>query len=631
MCGFIGAISLRAGNMNPSVAAALPRMADAIYHRGPDAAGYEYFPGAALGHRRLSIIDRSGGQQPMCSESGRYWIIFNGEIYNHKIIRDKLMSKGVQFKTTCDTETIVQAYEMYGSDCVAMLEGMFSFAIYDKESHALFMARDRVGKKPLFYGEFDGHFLFGSEIKAFKPCPVWDGTLDWSGLEGYLSLGYYMGEHSVYKHVKKLEPGKWMKVVNGRVEIQSYWDIQEFDTDERSAEEIVAELDEIMGQAVGDRLESEVSLGAFLSSGIDSSLIVSYMAGILGNDILTATVGFGEKDHNELPGASLVSKRYGTNHFTKIISPNFDEVFDPIVKAFDEPFADDSAIPTYYVCQMAKEQVTVALSGDGGDEPFGGYDFRYVPHGVEDKFRKMLPGGMGRGLMRMMGGVWPRYRWLPRFLRLATIFENMGRSAAEAYYLDLCFVKPWDARKLMGVEGKRDPKLSPVYGDVSKHYLGCGSNDAMQRAMYADMKVYMPSMPLVKVDRMSMLHSLEVRSPLLDRRVVELAYKINSKMKIQQGQSKYLLRQLGQKRLPEELINLPKKGFSAPISQWLSDSHSQRFEDEVLSSGSEIGSLLDQNFVRRCFDSHCSGQINHSKLLWGVWVLERWLRLEKGS
>ncbi len=630
MCGFVGAIALKAGGLDPAVKASLPKMADAIMHRGPDGAGYEYFPGAALGHRRLSIIDRHGGAQPMCSQSGRYWIIFNGEIYNHKALRGKLEGRGIRFKTHCDTETIVQAYQVYGADCVAMLEGMFAFAIYDKVDHVLFMARDRVGKKPLFYGQFDGHILFASEIKAMRPCPLWDGQLDWSDLEGYLSLGYFVGENSVYKKIKKLDPGCWMRIQDGRITQKTYWDIREFDSDDRPVEQIVSELETVVADAVSDRLESEVSLGAFLSSGIDSSLIVSYMADVLGKNILTATVGFDEKGHDELPGAGLIAKRYQTNHHTQMISPDFDTIFDPIVKAFDEPFADDSAIPTYYVCQMAKQRVTVALSGDGGDEPFGGYDFRYVPHGAEDRIRRFLPVAL-RPAMGMIGRIWPSYPWLPRLLRLSTIFENLGTSRAQAYYLDLCFVKPWDARRLMGQEGKRDPTLSPVYNQVSKHYLACGSDDAMQCAMYADMKVYMPSMPLVKVDRMSMLHSLEVRCPLLDRRVIELAYRVSSKIKIQQGQSKYLLRQLGKKRLPQALLNLPKKGFSAPISRWLSHTHSQRFEEEVLCPSAAINSLLDQKFIRKCFADHRRGKFNHSKLLWGVWVLERWLQIEKGN
>lgn len=628
MCGIAGAVAIN-GELDPAIARALPMMTGAIAHRGPDGDGHHVSTRAALGHRRLAIIDVVSGAQPMTNEDGTVWIVFNGEVYNHHALRKELEAKGHVFRTRCDTEAILHAFEEFGPACAAKLEGMFAFAIHDQKTGELFMARDRLGKKPLFYAQLGGALHFSSEIKSLRQSPAWDDTIDATALQGFLNLGYILAPNSVYAHVKKLEPGHSLHLRDGRITIRQYWDVTEFDSDTRDEAAIVAELEELLRRAVHERLESDVPLGAFLSSGIDSGLVVSFMSEVLGANILTATVGFGQKTHNEVPGAALVAKRFNTRHETEIIEPQLDEVFDSIVGAFDEPFADDSAIPTYYVSQMARRHVTVALSGDGGDESFGGYDFRYVPHAWECRLRSLLPGRPGRALMRWLGAHWPRGSSLPKALRLSTIFENLGREAEEAYYFDMCFIKPVDVQLLLGRDPTRDPRDSPVYERVVTPYRRCPSSSPLQKAQYGDLKTYLPNMPLVKVDRMSMLHSLEIRCPLLDRRVVEFAFRVPTRTKLPKLQPKHLLKQLGRRRLPGELLTLPKQGFSAPIGQWIKGEFAERYRDEVLSPNSKVSTWLHRDCLVRFFEEHRRGAVSRPWPLWTAWALERWSRLSR--
>jgi asparagine synthase (glutamine-hydrolysing) len=500
---------------------------------------------------------------------------------------------------------------------------MFAFAVYDQTRAALFLARDRLGKKPLFFAELDGVLHFASEIKAMRHSPKWDGALDLSSLEGYLSLGYFPGPGTIYRRVQKLQPGHWLTVSSGRTEIRQYWDVERFDDDHRQEEVLLDDLEELLRDAVRTRLESEVPLGAFLSGGIDSGLVVSFMNGA-DRSPSTTTVGFGSPQHNELDAARLTATKFHTTHHEEIVEPELDEVFEPIVEAFDEPFADSSAIPTFYVSRAARRRVTVALSGDGGDETFGGYDFRYVPHALESRVRPWMPGGPGRRLARWLGAHWPRSYTLPRPLRIGNVLENLGRDPAAAYYADLCFLKPWETRALLGTAG-RDPLDSPVYDAVTAPYRRCPSTSAIQRAQYADLKVYLPNDPLVKVDRMSMAHGLEVRSPLLDRRIVEFAFRIPTERKLASLRAKHLLRALARRRLPAELVSLPKRGFTAPIGDWIAGIYRQNFQGEVLTLRSSVSTLIDTHRLRLSFDEHCRGQRDWSYLLWAAWVLERWL------
>jgi len=627
VCGICGVVSLD-GDLPPQVSSAITAMTDRLYHRGPDGGGYFYAPWAALGHRRLAIIDRAGGEQPMTNEDESAWIVFNGEIYNHHDVRRELELSGHRFRTRSDTEAIVHAYEQWGDQCVEHLDGMFAFAIVDVRRRRVLLARDRLGKKPLFYAMFGGVLHFASEIKAMKASPLWDGRVNLDSLEGYLSLGYFVAPASAYHHVSKLEPAHTLSIEGARIIDRKYWDVTAFDTDDRAHKALVNEIDARLAAAVGRRLESEVPIGAFLSGGIDSGLVVSYMAEALGNAPRTTSVGFDQHGHNELEPAGLTAAHFSTHHSTAVVQPKLEDVLDPIVRAFDEPFADPSAIPTFYVSQMARQHVTVALSGDGGDEAFGGYSWRYLPHALESKVRRFVPGEAGRKAAAWLGARWPRHRSFPRPLRLGNVLENLGRDPAGAYYADLCFLKPQDARALLGKTPTREPAESPVYDQVTRPYRECHSDSAVQRAQYADLKIYLPNDPLVKVDRMSMAHSLEIRCPLLDHRIIELAFRIPTATKMPNGRSKSLLRALGERRLPKKVVNLPKRGFTAPVGAWLANGYAEQFRGDVLGADARSRDLIDRDRIARLFKEHRAGAADHSFALWSVWMLERWARQE---
>ena len=624
MCGISGMFALN-GSLDPEVRLALPAINGALAHRGPDGDGFFNDTRVAFGHRRLAIIDRAGGQEPMANEDGSCWIVFNGEVYNHRSLRPLLEAKGHRFRTVSDTEVILHAYEEFGPACVERLEGMFAFAIFDGRQQQLFAARDRLGKKPFFYTVLDGTLHFASELPALTRSLKWRGDVDLTALEGYLSLGYFIAPSTIYRDVFKLLPGHWLRASGGCVETRQYWDVQEFDTDGRPDEELIADIDVTLRQAVHDRLESEVPLGAFLSGGIDSGLVVSYMAEALGDRLATVSVGFGDAGHNELEAAGIVGTHFQSRHHAAVIEPELDEVIGPVTSRLGEPLADSSAIPTWYVSRAARKHVTVALTGDGGDESFAGYDFRYVPHALEASVRNVMPDAMS-SVAAWLGMWWPRSPRLPKPLRVGTLAENLGRDPAAAYYSDLAFLKPADARSLMGLDPDRDPTRSPVYERVTEPYRRCPSTNAVQRAEYADLKVYMPNDPLVKVDRMSMAHGLEVRCPLLDRRVVELAFRIPATRKQQGTQGKTLLRSLARRRLPGKLWRLPKRGFTVPIGQWIAGPYQALFESEIFDRSSKIANHVDSAELRRRFIAHREGRASHGYTLWSAWVLERWLR-----
>jgi asparagine synthase (glutamine-hydrolysing) len=627
MCGISGIAALN-GRLDPALRNAIGPMTRALAHRGPD--GEETFADArvALGHRRLAIIDRAGGAQPMPNADRSCWIVFNGEIYNHRLLRRELEGRGYRFRTTSDTEAILHAYEEFGPACVDRLEGMFAFAIYDRTNQEVFIARDRLGKKPLFYATFGGALHFASEIKSLYQSPAWNGDLDPTALETYLTLGYILAPATVYQSVRKLEPGHWLLLRNGHVRIQKYWDVESFDDDPRGADVLAGQLDADLRAAVAERLESEVPLGAFLSGGIDSGLIVSFMAETLNRPVLTTSVGFGQGAHNELAAAALTARHCETAHYEETLEPVLDDVMDRVVTGFDEPFADASAIPTYYVSRMARRHVTVALSGDGGDEVFGGYWFRYTPHALECGARRLLPGSPGRAAARWLARRWPTGPRVPRALRLRTVLNNLATDPASAYFADLCSLAPDDARSLLGLTPAASMSGS-VYDQVTAPYNRCGSRDPIQRAQYADLKVYLPNDVLVKVDRMSMANSLEVRSPLLDRRIVEAAFRIPRAQKMPWLQPKHLLRQIARRRLPASLLALPKRGFDAPVGHWIAGPYAAAVRAELLSADSSLVGVVDRAIVARLLQAHVAGTANHSYVLWALWVLARWLRASR--
>jgi asparagine synthase (glutamine-hydrolysing) len=627
MCGISGVAALN-GRLDPGLRAAIGPMTRALAHRGPDGEAIFADAHVALGHRRLAIIDRAGGAQPMPNADRSRWIVFNGEIYNHRLLRRELEGRGYRFRTMSDTEAILHAYEEFGPSCVDRLEGMFAFAIYDCTTHDVFIARDRLGKKPLFYATLGGALHFASEMKSFYQSPAWNGDLDPAALETYLTLGYILAPATIYSSVRKLEPGHWLLMKNGVVRTGKYWDVEQFDDDGRSVEVLDENLQADLRAAVSERLESEVPLGAFLSGGLDSGLIVSLMSEALDRPVLTTSVGFGRGAHNELDAAAMTARHCQTAHHEETLDPVLDEVMDHVVTGFDEPFADASAIPTYYVSRMARRHVTVALSGDGGDEVFGGYWFRYTPHALECGARHFLPGSPGRAAARWLAGHWPSGPGVPRAMRLRTVFQNLSTDAATAYFADLCTLPPEASRSLLGLDAA-DPMSGSVYEQVTAPYRRCPSLDPVQRAQYADLKVYLPNDVLVKVDRMSMANSLEVRSPLLDRRIVEAAFRIPRSRKMPWLQPKYLLRRIAQRRLPAELLALPKRGFDAPVSHWIAGPYAAAVRAELLGADSMLVGVIDRTIVARLLEAHVVGTANHSSVLWALWVLARWLRISR--
>ena len=440
MCGIAGYVDF-AGHAPDQARLRVKRMTDAIAHRGPDGEGFYVDGKAALGHRRLAIIDVATGQQPMAAADGRVQIVFNGEIYNYLQLRADLEARGHRFRTNSDTEAIVVAYLEWGESCVERLHGMFAFAIWDTRSHELFLARDRVGKKPMYYFRRGSVVAFGSELKALRATGWCPDAIDPEAIDCYFSFGYIPAPKTVYQDVRKLRSARTLRISQTSEVERQYWNLEFREPAQRSLGEATEEFEALLDDAVRCRLMSEVPLGAFLSGGLDSSLVVSSMARVSDRSVITNSIGFEDREFNELSAARAIAEHLGTDHHEFMVQPRATDVLEKIAWHFDEPLADSSAIPTWYVCEMARRTVTVALSGDGGDEGFGGYTFRYLPHMFESRLRGFIPAALRAPLFGALGSLWPASARLPQPLRLKTIFENLATSDAEAYYRDLVWLR----------------------------------------------------------------------------------------------------------------------------------------------------------------------------------------------
>lgn len=617
MCGIAGIFDLKGQRAADPVL--LRRMTDSIAHRGPDDAGYLEEPGVGLGHRRLSIIDLSGGHQPIFNEDGSIAVVYNGEIYNFAELAQELAERGHRFRTRCDTEVIVHAYEEWGADCVTRFRGMFAFAVYDRAAQRLFLARDRLGIKPLFHAVTDdGFLLFGSELKALLAHPGLRREIDPLAVEDFLALGYVPETRCIYKGVSKLAPGHVLMAERGREPVtREYWDMQfspEAVTDEAAAAE---ELRHRLEEAVRIRLVAEVPLGAFLSGGVDSSAVVAMMARTQADPVNSCAISFGERDYDESRYAAMVAERYGANHRSRVVDPDDFDLVSMLPRIYDEPFADSSALPTWRVCEMARRHVTVALSGDGGDEVFAGYR-RYRWHRYEEHVRAFLPQAIRGPLFGTLGRLYPKMDWAPKPLRAKSTFEAVARSSADGYFHSVSVL----------TDGVR----LPLYTDAFRRELQ-GYNarevirDAMRRAptddplsmiQYADMKTYLPGDILTKVDRASMAHALEVRVPLLDHPFVEWTGSLPSALKLRGREGKYIFKKALEPLLPDDVLYRPKMGFAVPIGSWIRGPLRKRVETALLEGSLADCGMFDRSRIATMLERHASGVGEHGAAIWSL-------------
>ena len=624
MCGISGVFEYRSGEA-PS-RERLERMNESLVHRGPDD-GRVFLDGpVGLAHRRLSIIDVEGSPQPFCSEDGERCLVFNGEIYEFESLRRRLEERGHRFRSSGDTEVVLAAYEEYGPECVDHLRGMFAFAIWDRPKRRLFLARDRLGIKPLYVFDDGERIVFGSEIKAILAHGDLGVSLDPSAVADYFSFLYVPAPKSIFKQVRKLRPGHRMIVESDSApRVERYWEIRFAPDGSRSPESFAQELRERLDRAVAMRMVSDVPLGAFLSGGIDSSAVVSSMAAGSDSPIKTFAIGFDAEGFDERPYARQVAERYGCEHEEFSVRPDAMDVVTTLGHHFDEPFADSSAVPTWFVCKMARSQVTVALSGDGGDESFAGYYRRYLFERNEHRLRQKLPSWFRRWLLRPLALMYPKADWLPRPLRAKTVLTNLALSAPEAFFntMALCDERTRDA---LFAPGLRDSIKGYRSVDHFRQMMGrCQSDDPVSRAQFVDMHSFMVDDILTKVDRASMAVSLEVRVPLIDHEFMEFTATIPSDLKLRGGSGKWIFKEALRSRLGPEILDRKKKGFEIPIGSWFKADIKDYAREQILGGG-PLDELFDTQRVEKIWDEHQSGLRDWTHMLWAFLMFRQWAR-----
>jgi asparagine synthase (glutamine-hydrolysing) len=596
--------------------ALLRRMCDVIRHRGPDDEGSWVTDGVALGMRRLSIIDLSTGHQPIFNEDRSVWTVFNGEIYNYRELREELLSLGHSFYTSSDTEVIVHAYEQWGVDAIARLRGMFGIAVWDDRSKTLLVARDRIGIKPLYYAEVNGRLYFGSEIKSLLCAPDVPREIDLEALDHYLSFLYTPREGSIFRGIAKLPPGHVLLWRQGRLTVREYWRQPAIESFRGSEQDAVRQLRAVLTDAVRSHMMSDVPLGAFLSGGIDSSVVVGLMSEVSGARVKTFSIGFDDPAFDELPHARRVAEHFGTEHHEFVVKPDGVSILDELITHFDEPFADSSAIPTWYVSQMARRHVTVVLSGDGGDELFGGYH-RYLPHPRVVQFDRYSP----RALRRMAAMAAAN---LPHGVRGRNFLRHVSRDREGRYIDSIRFFSAEDKAALLSADVRRRVDTFDAEARLAQHFAAYRHLPWPSQMMHFDAETYLPEDVLVKVDRMSMAHSIESRVPLLDNDVIAFAATLPSHFKLKNGRRKHILKELASTLLPQDLVDRRKQGFSVPLGVWFRGNLRELFADTLLSSSSLSRGYFQASFVRRLVDEHVSGRRDHTLRLWQLVVFERW-------
>jgi asparagine synthase (glutamine-hydrolysing) len=626
MCGIVGIFDLTGqGTIDREL---LSRMNESQHHRGPDEGGLHTEPGLGFGHRRLSIIDLATGQQPLFSRDGRIVVTFNGEIYNFMEVRAELERLGYAFATHCDTEVIVYAWDAWGEACVDRFRGMFAFAVWDRGRRTLFLARDRLGVKPLYYAETsDGELLFASELKALTAHPRLPRRIEPQALEDYFAYGYVPEPRTIYQGVWKLPPAHRMTVRRGEAYApRSYWDVP-FALDSSITEATARdELVERLREAVRIRLVSEVPLGAFLSGGVDSSAVVAMMAGLSEEPVNTCSISFGDPAFNEARYAREVADRYRTRHRVEQVDPDDFSLVDALARLYDEPYADSSALPTYRVCELARRQVTVALSGDGGDEHLAGYR-RYRWHTYEERVRGLIPVAIRQPVFGLLGRVYPKLDWAPKVLRAKSTLEALARDSVEGYFHSVSVMGDPLRTRLFSDGFRRELQGYAASEVLRRHAVHSPTDHPLSFVQYLDIKTYLPGDILTKVDRASMAHALEVRNPFLDHRLVEWMSSLPPGLKLHGREGKYLLKKAMEPHLPHELMYRPKMGFSIPLAAWFRGPLRQRLRDSVLSPRMLGSGYFDERFLTRLVDDHQSGVNDHGASLWSLLMFDGFLSL----
>jgi asparagine synthase (glutamine-hydrolysing) len=597
-------------------------MNQTLSHRGPDDEGYHVEGSVGLGQRRLSIIDLSTGKQPIYNEDRSICIVFNGEIYNFKVLRDQLQQKDHIFTTNTDTEAIVHAYEEWGEKCLQELRGMFAFAIWDFRLEQLFLARDRLGIKPLYYAQNNNFLAFGSEIKALLQVPEITKDVDSEAVSDYLSLGYIPAPKSIFQTIRKLPAGHYMVCTKDRLFIKEYWDISFSEEQGVPEGKWLQSLEEVLHEAVQMRLISDVPLGAFLSGGIDSSLVTALMASCNGQ-VLTNSIGFSLDGYSELQYARQTSEILQTRHHEYTVDPDALDVVERLAYYYDEPFADSSSVPTYYVSKMARQNVTVCLAGDGGDENFAGYR-RYYFDRLENTIRHCVPSSVRKSIFGGLGSLYPKADWLPQPLRAKTLFQNVAKDPLTAYCDSVSQLSQDLKSKLLSRDLQHELSGYNTYQALQNHFERSGSSDPLSKVQYLDIKTYLVDDILTKVDRASMANSLEVRVPLLDHKVMELAAQIPASLKLRGREGKYILKKVAARHLPQQVVHRKKMGFSMPVKEWLRSDLRPLGEETILSAKFKHRGLFDQNYAQWMWNQHQKGLRDFSRPLWSLLTFELW-------
>jgi len=626
MCGICGQVNTDPGR--PVDPAVLGQMNAVIRHRGPDSDGTYLRDNAGLAMRRLAIIDLATGDQPMSNEDGTAWIVCNGEIYNHPQLRVELQARGHLFRSRSDTEVIIHLYEEHGPACTDHLRGMFAFAIWDEKRRRLLLARDRLGKKPLYYAQHDGALLFGSEIKCILQYPGLPREIDLEAIHHYLTLQYVPDPWTAFTQIRKLPPAHRLVWQDGRVEIERYWDLA-YEPKWTDAEPALRErLRETIAEAVRIRLMSDVPLGAHLSGGVDSSIIAGLMAGMMDQPVKTFSIGFKEDAFSELPYARQVAQRFGTDHHEFILEPDALDVLPRLVAHFDEPFADPAAIPTWYLAQMTREQVTVALNGDGGDEAFAGYQ-RYYADRIADAYR-LVPGFLRHGVADRLLRALPVQTDRPMERSHVMALRQLAQAADLSHAASIVrwggYFDEAEKWSLYTDDVRRAVKGTASAALLEETFRQACAANRLDRTLYTDIHHYLPGALLPKVDRTTMAHSLEARSPFLDQEVMELAARLPVSWKVRGRRTKWILRRLFSDLLPESIEKRGKVGFGVPLAQWFRGPLLGPVAELLLAPSARIRDYMRTEPVHRLIEENRQGQADHGKRIWTLLMLESWLR-----